>query len=82
MASVPPVMAEQYLVDGIHHTASVSLTKTAETNDVLSIFRWLCKFGAVKESFRSLGKPSHERVHLSMELRRWRRGRAQNAEIG
>jgi len=63
MAGVPSVMAEQYVVDGIHHTASVSLTKTAETNDVPSFFRWLCKFGAVEESFRNLGKPSHERVH-------------------
>ena len=75
------MMAEQYVVDGIHHPASVSLTKTAETNDVPSFFRWLCKFGAVEESFRKLGKHSHERAHrlldqprevLSMELRRWR----------
>jgi hypothetical protein len=37
MAGAPSVMAEQYFVDGIRHTAS--LTKTAETNDVLSVFR-------------------------------------------
>jgi hypothetical protein len=31
MAGAPSVMAEQYFVDGIRHTA--------ETNDVLSFFR-------------------------------------------
>jgi hypothetical protein len=63
MAGVPSVMAEQHFFAGIHQIASVSLTKTAEANDVLSFFRWLCKFGAVEESFRNLGKPSYERVH-------------------